>query len=47
MRLLTKLYTAAGVEQTRTTRARFTLSDATVYYAECDDIPDQVSLSVH
>ena len=48
MRLLTKLYTAAGAEQTPNDAGTFTLSNGTVYYAEfMDDIPDRTGLSVH
>lgn len=48
MRVLTKLYTAAGVEQTPDDTGTFTLSNATVYYVEFfDDIGDRTGLSVH
>lgn len=48
MRLLTKLYTDAGVEQSPDDQGTFTLANATIYYAEfMDDIPDRTGSSVH
>ena len=48
MRVLTKMYTAAGAEQTPDDTGTFTLSNATVYYVEFfDDIADRTGLSVH
>lgn len=48
MRLITKLYSAAGAEQTPSDNGTFTLSNGTVYYAELyDDIPDRTGFSIH
>ncbi len=48
MRVLTNVYTSGGTPVVPNDAGTFTLSDATVYYAEfMDDIPDRVGLSVH